>query len=270
MTKEEQLKYININFPLIIHKNSNRRIRHNFFSKIKTELQSYLLGFYTADGSIDMKRKTFRIHLSEKDKELVYLYKDTIGPDSRIFTYSPHITTGRNQSIVNAGSSIGVDINSTTIVNDLVNLGIGSNKTYTEIHIPKIDQNLISHYIRGIFDGDGCITGWISKEINKKDRFRYSFDICSKTKTILEEIQNIFVNNDIFVNLNYIKRDDMYRLKTSNKNMIYKLFNYLYSDANFYLFRKYNKFKYYVNTETIQLLIDSCNAQDLYPKSTES
>lgn len=270
MNIQEQLEYINRNFPLFNSKNSKRRIRHTFFSEIKTELQSYLLGFYTADGSIDIKRKTFRIHLSEIDQELVYLYKDVIGPDCRLFTYDKHLTTGRNHKIINANKSVGVDINSTILVNDLIKLGIGDNKSYKEINIPKIDPILIKHFIRGVFDGDGCITGWISKEQNKQDRFRYSFDICSKTKTLLQEIQDILKNEDIYLNLNYIKRDNMYRLKTSNKSIIQKLYIYLYSDANFYLSRKYNKFNYYVNTDTIELLKNSCNAQDNNPKSTEN
>ena len=61
MNKEEQIKFIEENYPLYTHHTSNRRIRHDFFKNISTELQAYLLGFYTADGSIDEKRKTFRI-----------------------------------------------------------------------------------------------------------------------------------------------------------------------------------------------------------------
>ena len=85
MNKEEQIKFIEDNYPLYTNHTSNRRIRHDFFSEIKTELQSYLLGFYTADGSIDEKRKTLRIHLQKCDSEIVYLYKENISPDARIF-----------------------------------------------------------------------------------------------------------------------------------------------------------------------------------------
>ena len=62
MNKEEQINYIKNKFILYKTNGSNRLIRHDFFKNIKTELQSYLLGFYVADGSIDEKRKTFRIH----------------------------------------------------------------------------------------------------------------------------------------------------------------------------------------------------------------
>lgn len=57
MNKEEQIKYIENNYPLYTNHISNRRIRHSFFEEIKTEIQAYLLGFYAADGSINEKRK---------------------------------------------------------------------------------------------------------------------------------------------------------------------------------------------------------------------
>ena len=61
MNKLEQLKYIEETYPLYTNHTSNRRIRHDFFKDISTEIQAYLLGFYAADGSVDEKRKTFRI-----------------------------------------------------------------------------------------------------------------------------------------------------------------------------------------------------------------
>lgn len=153
MTKKEQLKFIEDNYPLYNNHISNRRIRHTFFDTIETELQAYLLGFYAADGSIDEKRKTLRV--------------------------------------------------------------------------------------------------------------RYKFDICSKTITMLSDIQKVLSKNDINVNINYLKRDDMYRISTSSKSEVSKLYHYLYNDANFYLSRKFNKFSYYVNTEVSQLIADHRNAQEV-------
>lgn len=112
MNKIEQIKFIEDNYPLYTNHTSNRRIRHDFFSKIETELQAYLLGFYAADGNINEKRKTLRIHLQKRDSEIVYLYKDTISPDARVFTIDEHKTTGRNGMMVVAHESFGVDITS--------------------------------------------------------------------------------------------------------------------------------------------------------------
>ena len=263
MNKQEQIKYIEDNYPLYTNHISNRRIRHTFFENINTELQAYLLGFYAADGSIDEKRKTFRIHLQKGDSELVYLYKDIISPDARTYTVAEHITTGRNGMKITAHESFGVDITSAQICNSLVNLGIGYNKSHSELHIPNISEELISHFIRGYFDGDGCITGWIAVEKGKSDRFRYSFDICGKTITMLNDIMVFFAKHDIKININYLKRDDIYRLKTSSKKEIEKIYHLLYDKSNFYLSRKFNKMNHYVNTEVTQLIAEYRNAQEV-------
>lgn len=261
MNKKEQIYYIENNFPLYKMNGSNRMIRHDFFKNINTELQSYLLGFYVADGSIDEKRKTFRIHLSKKDYKLVDLYKDIISPNARTFTVKEHITTGRNGAKINAHESYGVDINSSILVNDLNNLNYGYKKTYSNLTLPNISEDLIRHFIRGYFDGDGCITGWMCHEKMKADRVRYSFDICGKTKSILENIFDYFYINNVNLNMNYLSRDDMFRIKTSSKQDVKKIYHILYDDANFYLSRKFNKFNYYVNTEVNQLIADHRNAQ---------
>lgn len=276
MNKKEQIKFIEDNYPLTTNHISSRRIRHDIFSKIETELQAYLLGFYAADGNINEKRKTFRIHLQKQDSELVYLYKDIISPDARTFTVEEHKTTGRNGQEVNAHESFGVDITSAKLCTDLVNLGIGYNKSYSDLHIPEMPESLIRHFIRGYFDGDGCITIWLSKEKGKSDRVRGKFDICAKSASILNEFIKFFATHDIKINLNYLKRDDMYRITTSSKKELEKIYNMLYKDSNFYLSRKFNKFDHYVNTEVTQLIAEYRNAQEVNvnesnnpPKSAE-
>lgn len=276
MTKQEQLQFIEDNYPLYKNLNSNRRIRHKFFSSINTELQAYLLGFFAADGNINEKRKTLRIHLQKQDSDIVYLFKDCISPDARTFTVDEHKTTGRNGKEIIAHESFGVDISSIEICKDLAALGFGYNKTYTELHIPNIPKHLIKHFIRGYFDGDGCITVWLSVEKGKSDRVRGKFDICAKNASILNEFIKFFAEHDIKINLNYLKRDDMYRMSTSSKKELVKIFNLLYSDSNFYLSRKFNKLNHYVNTEVTQLIAEYRNAQEVNvnesnnpPKSAE-
>lgn len=68
----------------------------------------------------------------------------------------------------------------------------------------------------------------------------------------------------------------MYRLATTSKKEITKIFHLLYDDSNFYLSRKYIKFNHYVNTEVTQLIAEYRNAQEMSdsdsnnsPKSAE-
>lgn len=134
--------------------------------------------------------------------------------------------------------------------------------------MPKIDESLIRHFIRDYFDGDGCITGCLCKEKGKSDRIRRHFNIDGKTKTIFDEMQQFFQKYNIKINIIYLKRDDMWRINTSAKGEVEKIFHLLYDDSNFYLKRKFDKFNYYVNTEVSQLIADHRNAQIL--NDTES
>ena len=263
MTKQEQILFIQDNYPLTTNHTSNRRIRHTFFENIQTEIQAYLLGFYAADGNINELRKTLRVHLQKQDSDIIYLFKDFISPDARTFIKPEHKTTGRNGKEITAHESFGIDITSSQICQSLVELGFGYKKSNEELHIPNINESLIRHFIRGYFDGDGCITGWVSVEKGKSDRFRYSFDICGKTASLLNEIIKFFANCDIKINLNYLKRDDMFRIKTSSKKEIEKIFHLLYDNSNFYMTRKFNKFNHYVNTEVTQLIAEHRNAQEV-------
>ena len=97
---------------------------------------------------------------------------------------------------------------------------------------------------------------------NREKNYRVSraFNIDSKTKSILEDIQKYLKEQGIEVTINYIVRDSMYRLVTCSESEIRKLFNLLYNGSNFYLYRKFKKFNYYVNTEVSQIITDHCNA----------
>ena len=265
MNKIEQIEFIEKNYEFSSGIHSKRKVRQNFFEKIETEIQAYLLGFYAADGNINEKRKTLRIHLQSSDSELVYLYKDLISPDARLYTIKEHDVKGRNGQTVRAHESIGVDINSSKICNDLVNLGIGYNKTYCDLKIPNIDETLIRHFIRGYFDGDGTISGWYCKadlKWHKNERVRIQATICGKTKSILNEIKSFLLKNDINSSMCFTNRDQMWVLSIP-KSQLKKLYNLFYKDSYFYLSRKFNKFNYYVNTEESQLIADLRNAQGM-------
>ena len=266
MNKEEQIKFIEENYPFSSGVHSNRRVRQDFFSEIKIELQAYILGLYASDGSIDEKRKTFRIHMQECDSDLIYLIKDIIAPDSRMWTLENRTCINpRNWIEYKCHNSLGIDINSSKICTDLVNLGIGYNKTYSENHIPNMDEDLIRHFIRGYFDGDGSIIGsYVKPDLKwkKNENFRTYVSICCKTKTMLEDIQYYLNKHNINSRLGYYKRDDMYDIRIP-KTQLSKLYNLFYKDSNFYMMRKHNKFYHYVNTEVTQLIAEYRNAQEM-------
>lgn len=278
MNRQEQIKFIEDNYPATISQNSQRRVRHTFFSKIETELQAYLLGFYVADGNINEKRKTFRIELQNQDSDIIYLYKDIISPDARLYQTKEREFIGPRGKAIHAHGNTGVDINSSQLCNSLVDLGYGYNKSYKDMVIsPKIPSHLIRHFIRGYFDGDGCFTMYTYKQDNRpRPYLKVKFMIDAKTAQLITDIQKFLSENDINTNIIYLKRDNMWRISTSSKKECIKLYHFLYDSANFYLTRKFNKFNRYVNTEESQLIAELRNAQEVnvnesnnLPKSAE-
>lgn len=260
----KEIEILNKICPLYKNATSKRELRHSFFKNIETEIQAYLLGFFAADGSLDEKRNMLRIKLQKRDNEIIELFK-TISPNARIFTdgnYESKATVRSN--VVKTNTVTGIEITSKFLKEDLIKLGIYANKTYKELNIPNLSEGLIIHFIRGYFDGDGSIIGSIrkpnAKNREKNYRLCVKFEICSKTKTILNDIQTTFNKYDINSSINFIKRDSMYRLSVSSKKSVDRLYKKLYENSTFYLKRKFNKFNYYVNTEVSQIISDNRNA----------
>jgi len=261
MTIKEQEQILE-KLPFYTKHSSKREIRHEFFDNIETEVQAYILGIYASDGSVNAERKTMTLGISQVDTQLIELFKKYISPNAYTRITEPRVLSnaGRNGIDINDNGSIYLDITSVIIYKSLCDKGFGSRKTYNDSVLPNISAEMLPHFIRGYFDGDGCITTWLAKEKGKADRVRSKFDISSKTRSLLDDINSEFSKVGITCNINYLKRDDMYRLCTSSRVELGKLFKYLYSDSNFRLDRKYDKFNRYVNTEITQLIAEYRNA----------
>ena len=260
MTKQEQLKFIEDNYPAYTRNRAKRRVRHEFFQNIRTEIQAYLLGFHASDGCILEKRKTFHLALHEDDSEIIYLFKDFISPDARTFYTPPHKGFSKGKEHQTHGA-FGLEICSVALCEDLVKLGYGYRKSYDELHLPKLNEDLVLAFIRGYFDGDGCISYGLDKTA-KNPKIRAHWTLYSKTNTLLLEVQKLFSEKyDIDLHIYYRKSDKMYEMSTFSREAIKKISKILYNDAHFYLTRKYNKISHYVNTEVTQLIDEYRNAQ---------
>ena len=95
-----------------------------------------------------------------------------------------------------------------------------------------VPDNLIHHFIRGYFDGDGCIS------ISNTDHLRYKFSIVGG-KDILEKMQKYLSGTYLY---HFKNREHIVELQTGNIENIRNIFDYLYKDATIFLPRKYDKF----------------------------
>lgn len=114
--------------------------------------------------------------------------------------------------------------------------------------MPNIPDNLMRHFIRGYFDGDGTIF---------MDRKYYKTNICSICESFLQEMKAYLEKNHIECRINVEIRENkkmktptgysencknMYRLYVSKQAEILKFKDFLYRNSTIYLQRKFDKF----------------------------
>lgn len=201
-----------------------RKYQYNddFFENIDNEEKAYWLGFIMADGYTlhTKKQKRLRIALGLKDEN--HLNKFLFSIDSNI-------------DIKYDGKNPYVDVNSTKMCDDLSKLGIVPNKSNNEI-VPEISENLLSHFIRGLFDGDGS---WIITKHSNCETM--SFDLLS-SKECLYEIQSIMKKSGIsFPQVSIFERKGIWCLRCHKREDVLKIIDFMYSEATIYLERKYQK-----------------------------
>lgn len=221
------------------------KINENYFENIDTEEKAYWLGFIMADGTVIKTNKNMKLYnrlkLALKLSDECHLKKLLKCIEST--TEIKHYTTKNNTTNYSGNdyTYCYVNCDSIKLTNDLIKLGCVPNKTY-ECSIPDIPNNLIRHFIRGYFDGDGSIS--IYKDSNTK-KIRGEFSITSNYN-MLTDIQNILIDK---CNLKttkiktYKRTDKAGSLRYGGKNQLTRIYEYLYNDSTIFLERKYNNFK---------------------------
>lgn len=203
-----------------------KQYNRNSFKEILTEEDAYWLGFITADGYLNEDRHFLNIKLAEKDYDHLVKFCNYMQANPNDFIIKD---MGASGNLV-----FSVTFNSIDIENNLKQYNIKQAKSTKETyyHLPK---NLIRHYIRGIFDGDGGFSTNHKKEVIDRMQIVGSLDILINIKKEIEE-------NVINVNPINIKQGNLYVLLISGYDKIYKISEWLYKDINIYLDRKYEQY----------------------------
>jgi len=193
-------------------------LNEEFFDELN-EKSCYWLGFLYADGFVRKRKSSeLRLKLKDSDKSHIERFIEDLGSNTPIKYYS--------DAKINCCY---VSINSNKLVDRLFELGCVQNKTQ-KIRIPNISDNLINHFIRGYFDGDGSI----SRVKNRPNS--YVISICSNKKFI-DDLYKFF-------NFGYVLNYDNYSVWKANKIDDIKLFrDFIYNNKETFLERKFSIFQ---------------------------
>ena len=199
---------------------------------------AYVLGFFTADGNmIKNKRGAHFIEFQITDLDLLEDIKEALGSNHKIST--------RRKNILNKKwkDAYRLQIGSKQIFNDLLKLGLTPNKSKT-IDLPHIPDKYFSHFVRGYFDGDGCISCGIYRRKDRKSKnYLFASHFTSGSKIFLESLLKRFRGIAIIKGGFICEKNRGFDLSLST-NDTKKLFGFMYDDIKNGLFlrRKYDKF----------------------------
>ena len=196
---------------------------------------AYVLGFFTADGNmIRNKRGAHFIEFQITDRDLLYKIREILKSSHRISTRKRRIR---------CKDCYRLQIGSKEIFSDLLKLGLTPNKSKT-INLPFVPDKYFSDFVRGYFDGDGCISyGIYNRKDRKSKNYLFGSRFTSGSKIFLESLLKKFWDNAIIEGGFIYEKNGSFDLVLST-NDTKKLFGFMYNDIKNCLFleRKYDKF----------------------------
>lgn len=204
-----------------------------FFSQIDSEDKAYWLGFIYADGYIiyNKIRRSYElgIQLHEKDYGHLKKFNNAIEGNFQV-TLLKKVTFGKERALCC------IRVYSKNMLEDLQRHGITQNKSMTIQFPSSIPQHLLSHFIRGYFDGDGYL-GF--DEHRKLVRSKFT---CG-SRIFLEELQSVLTGLGVKTYL--LQYNNSFDLGVTNIASHKILLDYMYKNCNIYLQRKYSKYLAY-------------------------
>lgn len=195
----------------------------DYFSKIDNEEKAYWIGFLYADGHVS--DNTCGCYLKASDKEHLQKFLNTIQATSVPLRYKE------------SSNEYGFSLHSKDFIKNLHKIGFTHNKTYdnTDIVFQNIPESFKKDFIRGYWDGDGCI-GSYSKQRNYTE-------VISLNKELLISFSN-YINQhfkDPYFSKVIMTGGKYYRICLGSIKA-YKMCDFLYKNSNIYLERKYKKY----------------------------
>jgi len=214
-------------------------INENFFSKIDGPEKSYVLGLLYADGTVNEKSNSVTISLQERDKHILEKISNLIQPTKPL----QFIPIKKYYPKENYQNQYRIVIQNKILCSNIITLKCLPNKTYT-LNFPNNDiipPNLFHHFIRGFFDGDGCIS--ISYNKNKRPTATINFvstkKFCSGLSKYLKTELNIRTK---VRTARILCSDKIGVLAFGGTNQVLRFFDFLYNEDTISLNRKKERF----------------------------
>ena len=211
----------------------------NYFDQIDTPNKAYILGFLFADGYNSISKSTVTMSLEENDREILEEIRAELHSEKPLEFLD---YTQKNDFGYKYKNQYRLLLFSAHMCKSLEKLGVAPNKSLS-LKFPAISDDLLPHFIRGVFDGDGSIYSYKFKNFNVTITSTSSF--CESLKQLVENALDIHCGIYDASCHNGVTKVFTICGKLQTK----KFLDWIYNDADLYLKRKYNRYlDYYYNT----------------------
>lgn len=201
----------------------------SYFETIDTAAKAYILGFLFADGYNGVYKRFIVLKIQEGDRNVIDLMARDLKTDSPIKTIISKKPNNKNMVILK--------ICGKKISTDLENLGMIQAKSLI-VKFPtsaQVPDNLLHHFVRGYFDGDGCICLPKGKATNVRVSLCLSLEFGIRLKDIL--LTKLGINSHL------VKQSAIHRLDCAGRQNCLKFLKWMYKDSGeYFLPRKHDKF----------------------------
>lgn len=208
---------------------------------------AYVLGFLYADGSLEdapyLRGRYVRV--SSVDEDIVLKIKKWLRSEHRVLTINPGLHHGKTRYFLRIGSHRLYDM--------LTHYGLYPNKSLS-MEFPDIPRHYLSDFVRGYFDGDGCVylaTGVGKKKQRIIKRLRVIFT--SGSKMFLERLCSILEDAIDLKGGKVYKSHRSFQLYYPTSDSV-RLFEFLYNNVppSLYFKRKFEIFQEYFSLRNIK------------------
>lgn len=207
-------------------------LNENYFKVIDTEEKAYILGLICADGHVDTKRFALRFSCQTLDKDILIKIKNELNSNQVIIDFTRDSNFSYGKRIFYHSK---IQFCSKKLINTLISKSLTINKTYTLSSkvIEFVPNELIRHFLRGYFDGDGNVL--FGKKYSSG--IKYNINICGNLEFLENTFGKYFPTKNKYYKDKYSKQCWLYKL--SSKENVISFLDYLYKDSKIYLNRKY-------------------------------
>ena len=231
---ENILKKYNIDRLQASDFNKIYSLDENYFKNIDSDNKAYILGFFYADGCVGSNNNKVQISLQEDDVEILEKMRSEFQCDKPLRYIEPP------KKFPNRKPQYSLSLDNKQFHENIVNQGVIQKKSYFAVFPFQIEEKYYKSFIRGVFDGDGCLYHYEKGNTNTVT-FTGTSELINAIGDIIEK--NIGIKKRIHVAQNSIDVDKNTRvLMFGGNKQVKKFLDWLYDGAELYLKRKYDKY----------------------------